>query len=177
MSRLPSSNSSNAVRYLTRPPERLVLEGYRHWTKSVVTQSPEPMDHATALYTDILGRQFAHPAISSLVNFLNTLGICARCPLHMFDAETPNICTDETLVLGIIAGIQNGDDRATELCLKALSCDSRCDDVAMAAGSFALLLKGANRTLLPIPYDAISAILSRRSVDLSQTQSPSTTLH
>lgn len=145
--------------YLTRPPERLVLEGYRHWTKSVVTSSPAPMDDASDLYRQLLEPRFARPAFVAMADFVHTLGLCAKCPLHMFATNTPNICTDETMILGLIAGIQNGDDEAVELSLDTLSCATRCDEVAMAAGSFALILKGASKTLMPIPASVLTTIL------------------
>lgn len=157
---MQGQSNSIAQRYLTRPPERLVLEGYRHWTKSVVTSSPVPMDEASDLYLEILGAQFARPAFVAMADFVHTLGMCAKCPLHMFATNTPNICTDETMILGLISGIQNGDDASVELCLNALSCPTRCDEVAMAAGSFALVLKGAAKTLMPIPSDVLTSILN-----------------
>jgi hypothetical protein len=152
-----------AHRYLSRPPERLVLEGYRHWTKSVITQSPVPMDEAGDLYRTILGAQFARPAFVAMADFLHTLGMCAKCPLHMFATNTPNICTDETMILGLISGIQNGDEASVELCLSALSCPTRCDEVVMAAGSFALILKGAAKILMPIPPEVLTSILNHRA--------------
>ena len=153
---------SMASRYISRPPERLVLEGYRHWTKSVVTGSPVHMDDARELYREVLGTHLCRPAFVAMADFVHTLGVCAKCPLHMFATNTPDICTDETLILGLISGIQNGDDEAAELCLNMLSCPTRCDEVAMAAGSFALILKGAQKTLIPIPKAVIAAIIDRQ---------------
>lgn len=165
--------------YLSRPPERLVLEGYRHWTKSVVTASPVPMDDAHDLYRDLLGAALCKPAFIAMADFVHTLGVCAKCPLHMFATNTPDICTDETLILGLISGIQNGADDTVELCLNRLSCSSRCDEVAMAAGSFALILKGARKTLIPIPAAVITSVLARQksmTVD-SHHNSKKPTLH
>lgn len=166
-------------RYISRPPERLVLEGYRHWTQSVITASPAPMDDAQDLYREVLGATLCKPAFIAMADFVHTLGACAKCPLHMFETNTPNICADETMILGLISGIQNGDDDTVELCLNRLSCPTRCDQVAMAAGSFALILKGARKTLIPISAAALTSVINRQpsSARYEHPNSNKPTLH
>ena len=73
--------------------------------------------------------------------------------------------------MGLIAGIQNNDEEATSLCLTELSCATRCDEVALAAGSFALVLRGLDKNLLPIPASVLRDILARSHPAWRDTQS------
>lgn len=147
--------------YVARPAERLVLEGYRRWSRGSSPASPNPLADVDALYRDNLGARDIRPAVAALCDFVGTLGLCAKCPLRVFEAGSRHICRDETLVLGLIAALQHGDERTADACLRALACPERCDPVAMAAGTFAFVLKGFERTLVPIPEATIRAVLAR----------------
>lgn len=153
--------TGESAAYFARPPERLVLEGYRHWTFGAATGSREAWQRAAGLYRDIIGEQRSAAAVHALSDFVSTLGRCASCPLKTFESGSHHVCRDEVLVMGLIAGIQNHDRAAAELCLTELSCAARCDEVAMAAGSFALVLRGLDKTLLPIPAHVVRDILAR----------------
>lgn len=169
-----------AERYFNRPPERLVLDGYRYWTFGFMAGEMDSWQAAWGLYSSTLGAQNGRAALDALSNFVKTLGICAACPLRMFKQGSPHICRDETLVLGLISAIQYGDDVATEFCLKHLSCATRCEEVSAAAANFALTLKALDTLLAPIPLQIIeNAIsLSARENSLNAIPEPlSRTLH
>jgi hypothetical protein len=166
--------TGESAAYFARPPERLVLEGYRHWTFSLATGSGEARQRAAGLYRDILGERGAAAAVHALSDFTATLGRCASCPLKTFESGSHHVCRDEVLVMGLIAGIQNHDHAAAELCLTELSCATRCDEVAMAAGSFALMLRGLDKTLLPIPAHVVRDILARSRATRHAAQSTQT---
>lgn len=151
----------NAAAYFQRPAERLVLEGYRHWSCGAAMADRGAWERACELYHGILGDRGATTAVQALSEFVSTLGRCATCPLKTFESGSRHICRDEVLVMGLIAGIQNRDDEAAELCLTQLSCETRCDEVALAAGSFALVLRGLDKMLLPIPASVVRDILGR----------------
>ena len=93
-----------------------------------------------------------------------------------FASGSSHICRDEVLVMGLIAGIQNNDEEAASLCLTELSCATRCDEVALAAGSFALVLRGLDKHLLPIPASVLRDILARSHPAWRDTQ-PNPTIH
>jgi len=163
--------NGNASAYFARPAERLVLEGYRHWTCGFATGHEMSWQFATQLYDDILGGHGSATAVQALADFVATLGRCATCPLKTFESGSTHICRDEVLVMGLIAGIQNNDEEATSLCLTELSCATRCDEVALAAGSFALVLRGLDKHLLPIPASVLRDILARSRAAWRETQS------
>ena len=153
--------NGNAAAYFARPAERLVLEGYRHWTLGVAMEDRRAWERAAELYRELLRGRGCESALQALSDFVSTLGRCATCPLKTFESGSSHICRDEVLVMGLIAGIQNHDDEAVSLCLTGLACETRCDEVALAAGSFALVLRGLDKTLLPIPARVVRDILGR----------------
>ena len=155
--------------YFERPAEKLVLEGYRHWTAGYDTGSVVPWEMAWGLYSDILGSSDARVALAELSHFIRTLGRCAHCPLRAFPFGAHHICRDECLTLGIIAANQHEDARAAELCLGALACAPRAREVGEAARDFAAALSGFEQKLLPIPAGVIEDILMRARAPSGQT--------
>lgn len=153
-----------AQQYLTRPPEQLVVRGYRHWLSGYATGSVGHWNAAWSLYAEHLGSRNGRLAISGLSNFIGTLGRCSTCPLRFFPSETDCVCRDECLVLGLIAGIQCSDDEAQQCALAGLACPLRREEVMAEAGEFALILKSFGQTLLPIPAHAIADIIVKSSV-------------
>lgn len=148
-----------AASYVSRPPERLVLEGLR--SASDTTGNSGPGAAITGIYGEILGERFRDFALNALTNFLNALDRCANCPYRHFAPGTPHVSRDEALVLGLLASIQHGDEVVTKLCLDELTCPLRCEPVAAAAASFAVSLRIIGQELLPIPQMAIMDILVR----------------
>ncbi|MEL6948427.1 MAG: hypothetical protein AAFO73_12500, partial [Pseudomonadota bacterium] len=73
----PHQMASNTP-YTKRGPERLVLEGYRHLTAALETQSLAPWELGYALYQSELGPADAKRAFSELSDFVRTLKTCAR---------------------------------------------------------------------------------------------------
>lgn len=167
---------SSVARYLKRGPERLVLEGYRAWTYTMATQDNGPWRLVATDYAETLGDRGAASAISALSEFIRTLGLCATCPLKMHRNGSNHICRDEALVLGLISAIQMNDEATAEFCLNSLACKMRCEEVAFAAGQFALVLKALGKTLMPIPETVIRGILAGNVQPFSGAND-NTTLH
>lgn len=147
--------------YLARTPERLVLEGYRHWIAGYDNNSVIPWELAWSLYERLLGAEQAKTALAELSNYIRIVGRCATCPLRSFPSGAHHLCREECLTLAMIAGAQHSDEAVVRKCLDAMTCPARCDAVAMAAGSFALTLRAMNQKLLPIPVNVVDDILSR----------------
>lgn len=160
---MPELRSSTArfAAYFDRPPEKLVLDGYRHWIRGTVLRSSKPWTEAQILYRGILGDEDGERAIIALARFVRTLGQCAICPPRVFNAGSRCICRDETLVMGLIAGIQNCDDPTVRLCLERLCSWNLRERTAIAAGTFAQTLKVLDYTMLPIPAHVVERILAR----------------
>ncbi|MEP3275132.1 MAG: hypothetical protein ABJN26_08335 [Stappiaceae bacterium] len=147
--------------YCKREPEKLVLQGYRLWSMGIVTQEYTHWEDAWNLFAGTLGADDGRFVMDAMVRFVRTLGRCAACPLRTHAPESAWLCQDEILVLGLIAGIQHGDDKAVQFCLNALSCSSRCSDVELAAGEFALTLRSLDKRLLPISLEVLGNTLGQ----------------
>lgn len=144
--------------YLQRPPEHLVLHGYRCWTRCIALASRTPLIEAEALYGDLLGERTGRAALDALAEFVATTGLCARCPLRMLRPGTNALCRDEAMVLGLVAGLQNGDEAGTRFCALALADDRAAERVGAAAMPYAMMLKAGGRTLLPVPVGVLRGV-------------------
>jgi len=156
---MSASNCHSCENIYFNTPERLVLEGYRHWVVGFATAQRPDLASMKKLYCDYLPPAQVQPALTALTGFISALGICSTCPLKTFQVGSGHLCRDEAMVLALIAALQHGDDEATEMSLASLSCTDRCTEVATAADALASILKDANHVLLPIPTSAIQNIL------------------
>jgi hypothetical protein len=147
--------------YFDRPPERLVLEGYRRWLAGFESGSVTPWEMAEALYEELLGAAEGRRVVAELSHFVRTLRRCAACPLRSFPFNAHHVCRDECLALGLIAALQHEDEGAAATCLSAIACPALSVDVAAAASAYADALAAARHYLLPIPQSAIEDVLYR----------------
>ena len=147
--------------YFDRAPEKLVLEGYRHWIAGFETGSVVAWEMAFSLYTDLLGSRGGNRALSELSFFIRTLRHCAVCPLKSFPFGSHHVCREECLTLGLIAGLQNCDMVTARTCLNAMTCPSRQEEIETAAIAFSDTLATLDQVLLPIQKSAIDDIISR----------------
>jgi len=150
--------------YFERPPERLVLEGYRRWLAGFESGSVMPWEMTNTLYEELLGAAEGRRVVAELSHFVRTLRRCAACPLKSFPFNAHHVCRDECLALGLIAALQHDDQGAAATCLSAMACPAMKVSVAEAAAAFADALAGARHYLLPIPQGAIKDVLSRSQV-------------
>lgn len=149
--------------YFERAPEKLVLEGYRHWLAGYDTGSVTPWERAHTLYAGLLGDADGRRALGELSHFVRTLRRCAACPLISFPFGAHHVCRDECLALGLVAGLQHHDEVAAATCLDAMTCGLLRQEAKEAAGCFAETLSALHHYLLPIPKSAIDDILDRSS--------------
>lgn len=147
--------------YFDRPPERLVLEGYRRWLAGFESGSVTPWEMTQTLYEDLLGAAEGRRVVAELAHFVRTLRRCAACPLKSFPFNAHHVCRDECLALGLIAALQHDDRDAARTCLSAMACPALSASVAEAAVSYADALAASRHYLLPIPQSAIEDVLTR----------------
>lgn len=159
---MPATTHNRPERlYFDRPAEKLVIEGYRHWHAVEAFGRAEDWQAAVRLYCNLLGQEPGARALAELAQFVETLERCASCPLRALPFGEGHINREEALVMGLVAGIQHGDDAAVRTCLDALTCASRCHQVEVSAGRFAMALKACRHLLVPVPRAAIEDILYR----------------
>lgn len=158
--RLSDLNGSNSA-YCDRLPEKLTLEGYRHWTAGFETGSVIPWEMTWTLYTELLGEEAGKKLITELSQFIRVLRHCAICPLRAFPFHSQQICREECLTLALISSLQNDDQELADQCLAAMACKSRCHIVEEAASNFANSLSDLGHTLLPVPISALQNIFEQ----------------
>lgn len=146
--------------YFERPAEKLVLEGYRHWTSGFETGSVIPWEMAWTIYTQELGLPRAKSAIAELSSFIRTLHFSAARHLKAFPYGSMHICRDECLLMGLISALQNGDHTSIESCLDELVTASRIEQVRQAAQDYAMTMADLDQVLLPIPHYALTQMLA-----------------
>lgn len=157
----PREGVAGHTAYFERPPEKLVLDGYRHLIRGAALSSADHLTKAQLLYRGVLGDADGEKAIMALATFVRTLDQCAACPLNVYRPGSHRICRDETLVMAMIAGIQNADEPTVTFCLEKLCCRDLRDRAILAAGAFALTLKYMDQVMLPIPVHVVERILAR----------------
>jgi hypothetical protein len=147
--------------YFERPPEKLVLEGYRRWLAGYDSGLVTPWEMTQTLYEELLGPAEGRRVVAELSHFVRTLRRCAACPLKSFPFNAHHVCRDECLALGLIAALQHDDHEAARTCLSAMACPALAANVVEAAACYADALAGARHYLLPIPQSAIEDVLTR----------------
>lgn len=169
---LQGAGECPAVRYLRREPENLVVNGYRSWILGLIERDAAHWEQAWNAHARSLGSESARIALDGLQELVRTLGVCATCPLRFHKPQTGHLCRDECLILGLIAGLQHGDEDTAWQSASGLSCAAKCSRLVAAGGTYAFSLKHADRVLLPVPANAIRDI-EQQSVQIT----PNTTLH
>ncbi|WP_439273110.1 hypothetical protein [Pseudochrobactrum sp. HB0163] len=149
-----------STHYFERQAEKLVLEGYRHWTAGFETGSVIPWEMAWTIYTQELGLAKAKRAVTELSHFIRTLHFCAACRLKAFPYGSIHICREECLLMGLVSALQNGDDTTRDACLDLLATGSRVGQIRQAAQDYAQIMAELDQVLLPIPHYAIACALS-----------------
>jgi len=71
-SHFASATGANSC-YFTRPPEHLVLEGYRHWSAGYETGSIEPWEMAWNIYQTTLGESDGRALLAELSGYMRVL--------------------------------------------------------------------------------------------------------
>jgi len=156
---LPGYSGTNQT-YHERTPERLVLEGYRHWSAGFDTQSIAPWEMAFLLYREELGAEDGKRALAELSHYVRTLKACSTCPLRSYPFHSRHLCLEECLSIGLIAGMQH-DDGTSDVCLQHMACPLRENEIATAAKTFAMVLSDLGQRLLPVPPTVIKEIVQQ----------------
>ncbi|RLQ87226.1 hypothetical protein [Notoacmeibacter ruber] len=166
-----------AVDYLSRPAERLVVEGYRSSLSGCAERDPKAWAAAWMLYQNELGEIDGRIAFDGLVGLIGTLGRCATCPLRFFRRDISHLCRDEGLLLALVAAAQHGDEQTGQIAAEALSCPAKCGELAMAAAEYGFRLRMVGRTLLPISASFTASIADKKAQPARDDRPVAATLH
>lgn len=158
-----------AARYLRREPETLVICGYRGFAHGVADAQWKHWQAARDRHVDALGEQAGQAAVDRYTSFFRAFGQTMDRALNFFQPGVEHLCHDECLILGLMAGIQNGDEQAMWECSNRLAGERHSSQLLAAASGYAFALKHAARMLLPIPVSALPGMDAMRQQPVSQT--------
>lgn len=150
--------------YLERGPEALVVGGYRRVVDCAIAgdtaEGKQAADALHRLHREAFGPAESRIILDGLTTFISTLSRCATCPLRAFPSESHHLCRDECLILALVSALQHGDDNAGRLTACALTCPARAVETLAASGDYAMRMKMFGQVLLPVPQNAIAALLT-----------------
>lgn len=156
--KLPCGNQSCI---LDRLPERLVIEGYRHWLAGFETGSIAPWELVWMLYMRELGAREARNAIADLSDWIRNWHGFSDQTTAFFPFQCKRMCRDECLALTLISALQHREDQAIHLCLERFKNDAARQSVRNSAAAFAHTLDMLGQRLIPVPLPVIADIATR----------------
>jgi len=140
---------------MLRMPESLLIEGYRLWLTGIETDDPHHWGEAWTLCSTIVGSSKGRLLLDAICAFTRTLKRCSQCPLRIHEAGTGSLCSQELLIIGLISGIQYGDETMVKLVLEQLSCPLKKADVLVSAEVLAVTLSTLGVKLAPACMECV----------------------
>jgi hypothetical protein len=98
-----------SVALFDRLPERLLLEGFRHWMAGYASGDLGHWEEAWNLYAGTLGPRDARLVVDRLARFVRIVRDWAICPIACFPGGCRHICRQECFALAMVASSQNKD--------------------------------------------------------------------
>lgn len=156
-------DASGAVtsRYLERPPEKLVVEGFRRWMLGCERGSVACWERAANLYAEELGLAESSRVLGALAHWVDALRTWMDRPAGLSPSECPRLCRDECFAVTMIAACQNRDDDSLSHALARLVPPEGRGEVIRATRAFADVLAETGQILIPVPASAIREIGAR----------------
>ncbi|BCP54709.1 hypothetical protein K32_33260 [Kaistia sp. 32K] len=148
-------------RYLERPPEKLVVEGLRHWMQGCERGSFTCWERAANLYAEELGATEGSRLLAALADWVATLRNWMDRPAGLSPFECPRLCRDECLAVTLISACQNHDDESLGHALGRLVPPEGRTDVTRSTRAFAEALAETGQILIPVPGAVIREIAAR----------------
>lgn len=158
MSPANNSNKSLAARYLEHEGSALAVGAYRNWLLGLVERDEARFRDVFKSHNKALGLGLTRLAMEGMHALVSELEVCSRCPLRFLKPASGHLCREEGLVLGIIAGIHNGDEATVWRCASSLACPRMAGLLIGATGQYAMPLKAGGKTLMPFPNEILVAL-------------------
>lgn len=155
MTRLPCGRSRCLLENL---PERLVLEGYRHWIAGYETGSIDPWELGWTLFARELGPRNGRDVFSAVSSWARECYSHARRPPQIYPFNCRRVCRHECLAMASIAAFQHDDERVAEFCLDALVLRDGIPNTRRAASDLADTLTAHGHGMMPVPFPIIADI-------------------
>lgn len=151
---------------LTRQPERLVVEGFRHWLKGYDTGSIDCWELGWALFAREIGPRDARRLLAYLSCWIRELRRASDRPFMSLPYGCPCLCRDECLVLGLVSALQHGDAETVGFASRHLLGDRSRDATIATARDFAEALDRVHQRLLPVPCAVVEDVAERPPTEM-----------
>lgn len=147
-------------------PEKLVIEGFRHWLAGHVTNDLRHWEAAWNLYAVTLGPRQARPLTNRLARWVSTIHKCARCPIRHLPGGCRELCRDECFALAMVTAGQHADLPCLRFATRFFLLDPDAQEEALAPTlAYAQALEELDLRLKPIAFELIAATGSRPARD------------
>jgi hypothetical protein len=158
------SASAHADTLFDHRPERLAINGYRLAMAGYEHGDPTCWDEFWNELVAEGGLTCACDVSGALQFYVRSLRAYSPRSLAFFPRACRRACTDECLVLSLLAACQNNDSAVRDYCLRALL-PSEADDARRAVTESACLVASRLGThelrLMPVPIGVIASIVER----------------
>jgi hypothetical protein len=142
--------------YVSRTPEKLLLEGVRQWMGGYDTSCPECWERAFDCFNRELGSARAAKPLFMLAIMARTLRQSCQRTLQIYPVHCKRLCLDECCIMGMVAAAQINDEPCRELAAKILVEDDNNGLLAAAVQDLAQAFAESGLPLLQVPARVIA---------------------
>lgn len=153
--------SGRCVPLFDRLPERLVLEGFRHWLAGYSTGDLGHWEEAWNLHAASLGSKSARLVVDRLARFVRTVRDWSICPIKCFPGGCRHICRQECFALAMVAASQNQDLDCLAIAMRLLLDPDGHEEAMLPALAYAEAMRESELLLMPVPKAVIEEIAGR----------------
>jgi hypothetical protein len=150
------------IDYLSRKPEKLLLEGLRQWNGGYETGCMACWETASDLLTEELGFAEAAEPLFLMAQFVRRLRQGTERALQFYPAHCRRMGRDECCLMAMVAAAQDNDRLAFDIAAGALNQTDRGDELFALATQLANALAARGLNLLPVPATVIAPIAGCR---------------
>jgi hypothetical protein len=164
LSRLPVATATPtgaSAALLDRPPERLVLEGFRRWMQGYASGDLAHWEEAWNLHAASLGSREARIVVDRLARFVKVVRDWSICPIACFPGGCRHICRHECFALAMVAASQNNDLDCLAAAMRHLIEPEGHEAAMLPALAYAEALRESELMLMPVPRSVLEEIAGR----------------
>jgi hypothetical protein len=144
-----------------RLPERLVLEGFRHWIAGYATGDLRHWEEAWNLHAASLGPRGARAVLDPMAKFVRSVREWSACPIACLHGGCRHICRQECFALAMVAASQRSDLDCLAAAMRHLLDPEGHEEAMLPALAYAEAMRENDLLLMPVPRIVIEEIAGR----------------
>jgi|GEM_PF-4745963 len=157
---MASVHASTAIAdYLSRRPEKLLLDGMRQWAGGYETGCVDCWESAHDAFTRELGPRAAGAPLFCLARLVRGLRANAQRPFQTYPVNCRRICRDECCLMAMVASARDGDRECFSTAATALGLPEEKENLFACAAELGTALDENGLALLPVPNRVLCGIL------------------